>query len=58
MQANDVGTADRILRATLQLMQERGFKSVTVKDIAQASEVSEMTVFRHFESKRGVLEAR
>ncbi|MFH5183698.1 TetR/AcrR family transcriptional regulator [Paenibacillus sp. TAB 01] len=50
-------TSDRILHAALQLMQAKGFKSVTIKDIAVASGVSEMTVFRHFETKRGVLEA-
>jgi TetR/AcrR family transcriptional repressor of mexJK operon len=55
MQKMEVGT--RILLAALQLMQDKGFKSVTIKDIAQASEVSEMTVFRHFETKKGVLEA-
>ncbi len=57
MQDTEVGTADRILKSALQLMQEKGFRPVTIKDIAQASQVSEMTVFRHFESKKGVLEA-
>ncbi|AJY73515.1 TetR/AcrR family transcriptional regulator [Paenibacillus beijingensis] len=57
MEEAAAGTADRILLAALRLMQEKGFKSVTIKDIAQASQVSEMTVFRHFETKKGVLEA-
>ena len=52
-----IGTSERILLSALQLMQEKGFKSVTIKDIATVSEVSEMTVFRHFKTKMGVLEA-
>ncbi|MZQ81200.1 TetR family transcriptional regulator [Paenibacillus sp. 5J-6] len=56
MHEKEIGTSDRILNAALQLMQAKGFKSVTIKDIAIASEVSEMTVFRHFETKKGVLE--
>lgn len=50
-------TSKRILHAALELMQERGFKSVTIKDIANASKVSEMTVYRQFKTKKGVLEA-
>nr|WP_309101392.1 TetR/AcrR family transcriptional regulator [Fredinandcohnia onubensis] len=50
-------TSKRILQAALELMQERGFKSVTIKDIALTSGVSEMTVFRQFKTKKGVLEA-
>ena len=50
-------TTDRILKATLELMKDKSFRVVTIRDIAQASSVSEMTVFRHFRTKRGVLEA-
>lgn len=50
-------TEDRILQVTLELMQDKGFRAVTIRDIAQASGVSEMTVFRHFKTKKGVLEA-
>ena len=32
-------------------MQKYGFKSVTIKDIALHSGVSEMTVYRHFKTK-------
>lgn len=38
-------------------MQKYGFKSVTIKDIALHSGVSEMTVYRHFKTKLGLLEA-
>ncbi|MGG3573960.1 TetR/AcrR family transcriptional regulator [Bacillus gobiensis] len=57
MKAIEAGTAERIIQAALQLMQNKGFKAVTIKEIAQASQVSEMTVFRHFGTKKGVFEA-
>jgi TetR/AcrR family transcriptional regulator, mexJK operon transcriptional repressor len=57
MKGKKLSTADRILQSALQLMKNKGFSGVTIKDIADSSNVSEMTVFRHFETKRGVLEA-
>ncbi len=57
MQEKKLNTADRILQSALQLMKDKGFNSVTIKEIADAANVSEMTVFRHFETKKGVLEA-
>ncbi|WP_440108854.1 TetR/AcrR family transcriptional regulator [Paenibacillus sp. QZ-Y1] len=57
MQGKKLSTADRILQSALQLMKDKGFNLVTIKEIAEASNVSEMTVFRHFETKKGVLEA-
>ncbi|WP_131824686.1 TetR/AcrR family transcriptional regulator, partial [Bacillus paralicheniformis] len=48
-------TNERIISAALDLMQKYGFKSVTVKDIALHSGVSEMTVYRHFNTKLGLL---
>ncbi|MCY8381290.1 TetR/AcrR family transcriptional regulator [Bacillus haynesii] len=50
-------TNERIITAALDLMQKYGFKSVTIKDIALHSGVSEMTVYRHFKTKLGLLEA-
>lgn len=38
-------TSDKILQAALALMQDKGFQAVSVKEIAQHAEVSEMTVF-------------
>jgi len=49
-------TAERILQTALQLMQEKGFKAVSIKEIAQLAEVSEMTIFRHFATKKKLLE--
>lgn len=50
-------TADRIILAATELFQEKGFHSVSMKNIACKANVSEMTVFRHFSSKKQVLEA-
>ncbi|VBB09541.1 tetr bacterial regulatory protein hth signature [Lucifera butyrica] len=50
-------TADRIILAASELFQEKGFHPVTMKNIACRANVSEMTVFRHFSSKKQVLEA-
>lgn len=50
-------TKDKILAAATSLMTERGYSNVSVKDIASTAGVSEMTVFRHFETKLGILQA-
>ncbi len=50
-------TQDRILLAASELFQEKGFHPVSMKNIASQANVSEMTVFRHFSSKKQVLEA-
>lgn len=50
-------TSEKILQAALDLMQEKGFDGVSIKEIAKAADVSEMTIFRHFQTKKGVLEA-
>ncbi|WP_155591401.1 TetR/AcrR family transcriptional regulator [Lysinibacillus cavernae] len=50
-------TKDKILTAATSLMTERGYSNVSVKDIAIVAGVSEMTVFRHFETKMGILHA-
>jgi TetR/AcrR family transcriptional repressor of mexJK operon len=50
-------TADRIILAASELFEEKGFHPVSMKNIASRANVSEMTVFRHFSSKKQVLEA-
>lgn len=50
-------TPDRIILAASKLFQEKGFHPVSMKNIACQANVSEMTVFRHFSSKKQVLEA-
>ncbi len=50
-------TSDKILQAALKLMEDHGYQSVSIKEIARQAEVSEMTVFRHFKNKMGVFES-
>jgi AcrR family transcriptional regulator len=50
-------TTNRILQAALLLMKDKGFKAVSIKEIAHKAEVSEMTIFRHFATKKQLLEA-
>lgn len=57
MEGSKEMTAERILSTALELMKEKGFKAVTIRELAKASEVSEMTIMRHFQTKKGVFEA-
>ena len=45
---------EKIICAASQLFEENGFGAVTTKEIAKAAGVSEVTVFRNFESKRAL----
>ncbi len=44
-------TADRILRAFLRLVAERGIDATTTRLLAEAAGVNEVTIFRHFGNK-------
>ncbi|MFK8908313.1 TetR/AcrR family transcriptional regulator [Streptomyces sp. YS-3] len=44
-------TRRRLMGAAVELFTERGFDKVSVAEIAEAAEVSKMTVFNHFGSK-------
>jgi AcrR family transcriptional regulator len=46
-----------ILDAAAELIGERGYKGTTTRAIAERAGVNEVTLFRHFGSKRGLLEA-
>ena len=48
-------TAQRILDAAINLFTEKGFLATTTKEIAEAANVSEMTLFRKFSSKQNLL---
>jgi AcrR family transcriptional regulator len=45
------------LDAAARLFAERGYAGTTTRAIAEAAGVNEVTLFRHFESKRGMLRA-
>lgn len=50
-------TSDRLLFSAINLIAEKGYKAVSTKEIAKEASVSEMTLFRHFGTKQGILEA-
>ncbi len=50
-------TSERILDAAIALMTKKGYNPVTIREIAKAVGLSEMTVFRHFPSKYAMLMA-
>ncbi|SHF38523.1 transcriptional regulator, TetR family [Seinonella peptonophila] len=56
MSSKKEDTADKILSATVNLMAEKGYKAVTIKEIAAFASVSEMTVFRTFGTKKAILD--
>jgi AcrR family transcriptional regulator len=48
-------TRQRILQAAAEIMAERGYARATTRLIAEAAGVNEVTLFRHFGSKRNLL---
>lgn len=53
--AND--TAEKIVTAASELFAERGYAATTTRAIAERAGVNEVTIFRRFENKQGVLKA-
>lgn len=50
-------TAEKILDAAATLFASRGYAATTTRAIAEAAGVNEVTIFRNFENKLGVLKA-
>jgi len=50
-------TSDRIIEAATRLIKKNGYRGVSTKAIAAEATVNESTIFRHFGSKQGILEA-
>lgn len=48
-------TKEKIVKATLKLITERGYSSTTTKDIANVAGVNEITIFRKFQNKKGII---
>ncbi|MGE7839795.1 TetR/AcrR family transcriptional regulator [Lysinibacillus sp. NPDC093712] len=48
-------TAERIIEAAIQLISEKGYTAATTKAIADLAQVNEVTIFRHFGNKQGIL---
>jgi len=51
-----MGTKERIMEAARELFEQKGFAGTTTREIAMKAGVSEVTLFRHFESKRSLFE--
>lgn len=50
-------TAEKIIQAAIELVKERGYKAATTKEIAMRAGVNEVTIFRNFKNKKGIIEA-
>jgi len=57
MTAAAADTEKRIIDAAAELFGERGYANTTTRAIAERAGVNEVTLFRKFGSKRGILEA-
>jgi AcrR family transcriptional regulator len=51
------GQREAILRATLELLRDRGIAKLTTREIAREAGVSEASVFYHFTDRAGLLQA-
>ncbi|MCG8502533.1 MAG: TetR/AcrR family transcriptional regulator [Firmicutes bacterium] len=51
-----LSTGDKILYASADLFSKYGYKAVTTKQIAAAASVNEVTLFRHFGTKKNIFE--
>jgi len=57
MTAAERETGDLILAAAADLFAERGYKGTTTRAIAERAGVNEVTIFRRFQNKLGILKA-
>lgn len=53
----NISTKDRIIEATIELVNKKGYKGATTKEIAERAGLNEVTLFRHFGNKKGIVEA-
>lgn len=49
-------THEKIIEAAKVLFEKKGYTAATTKEIAELADVSEVTLFRHFETKRNLFE--
>ncbi|HCN76459.1 MAG TPA: TetR family transcriptional regulator, partial [Verrucomicrobiales bacterium] len=54
--SEDSGTRERILLKAAELFAQRGFESVSLRDLTQAAEVNLAAVNYHFGSKEALIE--
>ncbi len=49
-------TQKKIIDAAIKVFSEKGFEGATTSEIAQEAGVAEVTIFRHFDTKKGILQ--
>lgn len=57
IQVTEQSTKERIILAAIDLVHERGYQGATTKAIAERAGVNEVTLFRHFGNKKGIMKA-
>jgi AcrR family transcriptional regulator len=50
-------TSERILEAFTELFRNYGYKGATTRAVAERAGVNEVTIFRHFGNKKGIMDA-
>jgi AcrR family transcriptional regulator len=50
-------TSEKIIAAFLELVQEKGYKGTTTRAISEKAKINEVTIFRHFGNKKGIIKA-
>lgn len=50
-------TSEKIIAAFIELFRDYGFKGTTTRAIAEKAGVNEVTIFRHFGNKKGIMDA-
>jgi AcrR family transcriptional regulator len=53
----ELETQEAILKAAAELFAERGYRGTTTRALAERAGVNEVTIFRRFKNKQGVLQA-
>lgn len=51
------GTSNRIIEAFIELFRDCGYKGATTRAVAERAGVNEVTIFRHFKNKKGLMDA-
>lgn len=55
-QSRDLTTKERILRVSIDLFARKGFKDVSVREIAAAVGIKASSLYKHYESKEDILD--
>lgn len=53
----NLSTKDKIVEAMVELVHEKGYKGATTRELAEMAGVNEVTIFRIFGNKKGIVDA-